>query len=93
MIKEVNSLGSQIAEINKRIKEVENNKSLKHMNELRDKRDELEFHLRELLGGMFLKAVSRLARSPIKTQRILMRAITLISGMGSISLMALFSIL
>ncbi|WP_181324792.1 flagellar hook-associated protein FlgK [Helicobacter pylori] len=56
VIKEVNSLGSQIAEINKRIKEVENNKSLKHANELRDKRDELEFHLRELLGGNVFKS-------------------------------------
>ncbi|MGL2859142.1 FlgK family flagellar hook-associated protein, partial [Helicobacter pylori] len=43
-------------EINKRIKEVENNKSLKHANELRDKRDELEFHLRELLGGNVFKS-------------------------------------
>ena len=49
-------MGSQIAEINKRIKEVENNKSLKHANELRDKRDELEFHLRELLGGNVFKS-------------------------------------
>ncbi|AFI04925.1 flagellar hook-associated protein FlgK [Helicobacter cetorum] len=59
VIKEVNNLGSQIADINKRMKEVENNRSLKHANELRDKRDELEFHLRELLGGNVFKSSIR----------------------------------
>lgn len=50
-IKEVNNLGSQIAQINQRMKEMEDVKTLKQANELRDRRDQLEFHLRELIGG------------------------------------------
>lgn len=54
-IKEVNSLGSQIAEINKRLRETEDPKIFKQANELRDRRDQLEFHLRELIGGNVFK--------------------------------------
>lgn len=50
-IKEVNRLGSEIAKINRHLKEMEDPKMLKQANELRDKRDQLEFHLKELIGG------------------------------------------
>ncbi|PAF44302.1 flagellar hook-associated protein FlgK [Helicobacter sp. 11S02596-1] len=54
-IKEVNNLGSQIAQINQRLKEMEDAKILKQANELRDRRDELEFRLKELIGGNISK--------------------------------------
>ncbi|PAF52812.1 flagellar hook-associated protein FlgK [Helicobacter sp. 13S00477-4] len=54
-VKEVNALGSQIAKINQRLKEMEDAKTLKQANELRDRRDQLEFHLREIVGGNVFK--------------------------------------
>ncbi|WP_104695096.1 flagellar hook-associated protein FlgK [Helicobacter salomonis] len=50
-VKEVNRIGAEIANINKHLKEMEDPKTLKQANELRDKRDALEFHLKELIGG------------------------------------------
>ncbi|PAF42240.1 flagellar hook-associated protein FlgK [Helicobacter sp. 11S03491-1] len=54
-IKEVNTLGSQIAQINQRLREMEDSKTFKQANELRDRRDQLEFHLREIIGGNVFK--------------------------------------
>lgn len=54
-VKEINNIGSQIAEINKRLKEMEEVKVFKQANELRDRRDQLEFHLKELIGGNIFK--------------------------------------
>ena len=54
-ISDANKLGAQIAEINKQMKEMEDAKTLKQANELRDRRDELEFRLREILGGTAFK--------------------------------------
>ncbi|BCD50370.1 flagellar hook-associated protein FlgK [Helicobacter suis] len=54
-IKEVNRLGSEIANINRHLKEMEDPKMLKQANELRDKRDQLEFQLKELIGGSVFK--------------------------------------
>ncbi|BDQ27920.1 flagellar hook-associated protein FlgK [Helicobacter heilmannii] len=54
-ITEVNRLGREIANINKHLKEMEDAKTLKQANELRDKRDQLEFHLKELIGGNVTK--------------------------------------
>lgn len=62
-IKEVNNLGSQIAKINQRLKEMEDAKILKQANELRDRRDQLEFHLKELIGG-------NVSKSNIKTNSL-----------------------
>ncbi|MFC3847294.1 flagellar hook-associated protein FlgK [Helicobacter baculiformis] len=50
-VKEVNRIGAEIANINRHLKEMEDPKTLKQANELRDKRDALEFHLKELIGG------------------------------------------
>ncbi|PAF48541.1 flagellar hook-associated protein FlgK [Helicobacter sp. 12S02634-8] len=55
-IKEVNNLGAQIAQINQKLKEMEDPKILKQANELRDRRDQLEFHLKELIGGNISKS-------------------------------------
>ena len=54
-INDANKIGKQIAEINKRMKEMEDSLTLKQANELRDRRDELEFRLREILGGSVFK--------------------------------------
>ncbi|WP_120946104.1 flagellar hook-associated protein FlgK [Helicobacter labacensis] len=50
-VKEVNRIGAEIANINRHLKEMEDPKTLKQANELRDKRDALEFRLKELIGG------------------------------------------
>ena len=54
-INDANKLGQQIADINKKMKEMEDSLTLKQANELRDRRDELEFRLREILGGNVFK--------------------------------------
>ena len=54
-INDANKLGAQIAEINKKMKEMEDSLTLKQANELRDRRDELEFRLKEILGGNVFK--------------------------------------
>ena len=54
-INDANKIGKQIAQINKRMKEMEDSLTLKQANELRDRRDELEFRLREILGGSVFK--------------------------------------
>ena len=50
-VKEVNELGSQIAKLNREIREMEDKYINKRANTLRDRRDELEFKLRELIGA------------------------------------------
>ncbi|MWV61195.1 flagellar hook-associated protein FlgK [Helicobacter saguini] len=55
-IYDANKLGGQIAEINRKMKEMEDSLTLKQANELRDRRDELEFRLREILGGNVFKS-------------------------------------
>lgn len=54
-IKDANRMGEQIANINKKINEMEDRITLKQANELRDRRDELEFRLQEILGGNVFK--------------------------------------
>lgn len=54
-VEEINSLGSQIAEINRQIVEMEDHRELKQANELRDKRDELEFALSKLIASSVFK--------------------------------------
>ena len=54
-VKEVNELGSQIAQLNREIKESEDKYVQKRANTLRDRRDELEFKLRELIGANVTK--------------------------------------
>lgn len=54
-IEEVNSIAKQIAEINKKLGEMEEHKELKQANELRDRRDELEFNLSKLIGNNVFK--------------------------------------
>lgn len=54
-IDEVNSLAKQIAEINKKLAEMEDSRELKQANELRDRRDELEFNLSKLIGSNVFK--------------------------------------
>lgn len=54
-VEEINSLAKQIAEINQRIIEMEDSRELKQANELRDKRDELEFNLSKLIGSNVFK--------------------------------------
>lgn len=54
-IDEVNSLSKQIAEINKKLAEMEDSRELKQANELRDRRDELEFNLSKLIGSNVFK--------------------------------------
>lgn len=54
-IEEINSLGKQIAEINKKIGEMEDAKELKQANELRDRRDEMEFNLSKLIDSNVFK--------------------------------------
>lgn len=54
-IKEVNEIGAQIAQINREIKEMEDKNIQKRANTLRDRRDQLEFNLRELIGANVFK--------------------------------------
>ncbi|RAX54374.1 flagellar hook-associated protein FlgK [Helicobacter sp. 16-1353] len=54
-IEEINSIGKQIAEINKKLGEMEDSRELKQANELRDRRDELEFNLSKLISNNVFK--------------------------------------
>lgn len=54
-IEEVNHIAKQIAEINQKLNEMEDARELKQANELRDKRDELEFNLSKLIGTSVFK--------------------------------------
>lgn len=54
-IKEINEIGSQIAKLNREIKKSEDKYIQKRANTLRDRRDELEFKLRELIGANVYK--------------------------------------
>ncbi len=54
-VEEINSIAKQIAEINKKILEMEDSHELKQANELRDRRDELEFNLSKLIGSNVFK--------------------------------------
>lgn len=54
-IEEVNRIAKQIADINRKIVEMEDARELKQANELRDKRDELEFNLSKLIGTSVFK--------------------------------------
>lgn len=55
-IDEVNRIGKQIAEINKKLSIKESHVDLSYANDLRDQRDKLEFELRELIGGAVFKS-------------------------------------
>lgn len=55
IVKEANRLGSEIAHLNAKIGELEDAREYKQANELRDRRDEYEFHLIELIGGKVFK--------------------------------------
>ena len=55
VVKEVNLAAKEIAEINKKLKEMEDGLELKQANELRDRRDELEFNLQSLIGANVFK--------------------------------------
>lgn len=55
-VKDANELGKQIASINKKLNEMEDSITLKQANELRDRRDELEFRLQEIVGGNAFKS-------------------------------------
>ncbi|WP_394967084.1 flagellar hook-associated protein FlgK [uncultured Helicobacter sp.] len=55
VVKEVNLAAKEIAEINKKLKEMEDGLELKQANELRDRRDELEFNLQTLIGANVFK--------------------------------------
>lgn len=54
-VEEINSIAKQIAEINRKIVEMEDSRELKQANELRDRRDELEFNLSKLIGSNVFK--------------------------------------
>ncbi|MBR7117815.1 MAG: flagellar hook-associated protein FlgK [Helicobacteraceae bacterium] len=54
-IEEINSIAKQIAEINRKLAEMEDSRELKQANELRDRRDELEFSLSKLIGSNVFK--------------------------------------
>ena len=54
-VEEINSIAKQIAEINQKIIEMEDLRELKQANELRDRRDELEFNLSKLIGSNVFK--------------------------------------
>lgn len=55
LINEANRLGSEIAQLNGKIKEMEDAKQYRQANELRDRRDQYEFHLIEIIGGRVYK--------------------------------------
>lgn len=54
-VKEVNETAAQIAKLNQEIKEMEDKHVQKRANTLRDRRDKLEFNLRELIGANVFK--------------------------------------
>lgn len=54
-INEVNRLAKEIAHINAKLKEMEDQRELKQANELRDRRDELEYNLQTLVGANVFK--------------------------------------
>ncbi|MGP1450884.1 MAG: flagellar hook-associated protein FlgK [Wolinella sp.] len=54
-VDEVNKMGKQIAEINKQIRLYESMHTNEKANDLRDKRDELEFAISKLIGGTSFK--------------------------------------
>ena len=54
-INEVNRLAKEIAHINGKLKEMEDQRELKQANELRDRRDELEYNLQTLIGANVFK--------------------------------------
>ena len=54
-INEVNRIGEQIVNINKQLNTKESKVDLTRANDLRDQRDELEFKLKELIGGSVFK--------------------------------------
>ena len=54
-INEVNRLAKEIAHINGKLKEMEDQRELKQGNELRDRRDELEYNLQTLIGANVFK--------------------------------------
>ena len=54
-INEVNRIAKEIAHINGKIKEMEDQKQLKQANELRDRRDELEYNIQTLVGANVFK--------------------------------------
>lgn len=54
-INEVNRIGQEIAHINAKLKEMEDQRELKQANELRDRRDELEYNLQTLVGANVFK--------------------------------------
>lgn len=55
-IDEVNRLGQEIAEINKRIQIAETDHTNRKANDLRDRRDKLEFNLAKLIGAKAFKS-------------------------------------
>ena len=55
VVKEVNLAAKEIAEINKKLKEMEDGLELKQANELRDRREELEYNLQTLIGANVFK--------------------------------------
>ena len=55
VIKEVNANAKEIAQINGKIKEMEDQIQFMQANELRDRRDELEFNIQSLLGANVFK--------------------------------------
>ncbi|MCX2716923.1 flagellar hook-associated protein FlgK [Helicobacter sp. MIT 21-1697] len=54
-INEVNRIAKEIAHINGKLKEMEDQRELKQANELRDRRDELEYNLQTLIGANVFK--------------------------------------
>lgn len=54
-VDEVNRRGQEIANINVKIREMEDHKELKEANTLRDRRDKLEFELIKIIGGNVFK--------------------------------------
>lgn len=55
LVKEANRLGFEIAHLNQKIGEMEDAKQYKQANELRDRRDEYEYHMIEIIGGKVFK--------------------------------------
>ncbi|OBV29786.1 flagellar hook-associated protein FlgK [Helicobacter sp. CLO-3] len=55
LVKEANRLGYEIAHLNEKIGEMEDAKQYKQANELRDRRDQYEYHLIEIIGGKVFK--------------------------------------
>ena len=55
VVEEINSIAKQIAEINEKLGQMEDSRELKQANELRDRRDELEFNLSKLISSNVFK--------------------------------------